>query len=163
MTELLSAGSVRFVSPLSPSIYLFIYLFLSLALCLFPSHTLSAFLVSVSYLSCHCFCLSVCLSACLSLSPRAHVHVVEMLRFMSFDINQPSLPTPLYSTLGVSFCLYSPLNRISFQISPDKSPLPQSVLPALLVLSTTYLVLKVSRNFLLRNRLFLYGSYFAAS
>ena len=30
--------------------------------------------------------------------PRAHLHVVGMLRFM-FDINQPSLPTPFNSVL----------------------------------------------------------------
>ena len=30
------------------------------------------------------------------------------------DINQPSLPAPLYSVLGVCFCLYGPFNCISF-------------------------------------------------
>ena len=51
-----------------------------------------------------------CLPPSLS-SPRAHLHVVGMLRFMS-DINQPSLPTPFYSVLVAVFCLYCPFNCI---------------------------------------------------
>ena len=39
-------------------------------------------------------------------SPRAHLQVVWMLGFVSFDINQSSLPTQFYSALGVCFCLY---------------------------------------------------------
>ena len=55
-------------------------------------------------------------------SPRAHLDEVGMLGFVSFDINQPSLPTPFYSALGVYFCLYGPFNCISFlnlSFSPD--------------------------------------------
>ena len=48
-------------------------------------------------------------------APRAYVRVVGMLQFMSFDIKQLSLPTPFYSALGISFCLYSPFNCISFR------------------------------------------------
>ena len=38
------------------------------------------------------------------------------------DKNQPSLPTPFYSALGIYFCLHSPFNCISFlkfSFSPD--------------------------------------------
>ena len=37
-------------------------------------------------------------SASRRVSPRAHLHVVGMLRFV-FDTNRPSLPTPFYSVL----------------------------------------------------------------
>ena len=69
-------------------------------------------------------------------SPRAHLHVVKMLRFMS-DINQPSLP--LFCSC-VYFCLYGPFNRISFhKFSRQLSVFllcSCSVISALLVLST---------------------------
>ena len=51
----------------------------------------------------------------------AHLHVARMLRFMS-DINQPSLPTPLYSVLvavSVSTALSAVFHSI---ISPNNSP-----------------------------------------
>ena len=59
-------------------------------------------------------------------SPPAHLDEVGMLRFMFFDINQTSLPTPFYSALGVCFCLYGPSIN-----SPDNSPLFHAVLPVL--------------------------------
>ena len=50
-----------------------------------------------------------------------------------FDINQPSLPTPLSSVL-VSVCVFTPLSTVFHSInSPDKSPLSHSVLPVVLV------------------------------
>ena len=55
-------------------------------------------------------------AVCVSLrwsSPRAHLHVVGMLRFMP-DINQPNLPTPFLFCSCVCFCLYGPFNCISF-------------------------------------------------
>ena len=65
-----------------------------------------------------------------SSSPRAHLHVVGMLRFM-FDINQPSLPTPFYSVL-VLISVYMALSTVFHSIkSPDNSPLSHSVLPVL--------------------------------
>ena len=48
------------------------------------------------------------------MSPRAHLHVVGMFEFVSLDIDQPSLPTPLHSALGIYFCLYGPFNCIYF-------------------------------------------------
>ena len=36
-----------------------------------------------------------------------------MLRFLSFDINQPSLPTSFYPALGVCFCFCDPFNCVS--------------------------------------------------
>ena len=66
----------------------------------------------------------------LLLSPRAHLHVVGMLRFMS-DINQPSLPTPFCSVL-VSVCVYVALSTVFHSINfPNNSPLSHSVLPVL--------------------------------
>ena len=62
---------------------------------------------------------------CFRLSPRAHIHVVGMLGFVSVDINQSSLPTPLYSALGICFCHYGPFNCIlflKFSRSPDIIP-----------------------------------------
>ena len=67
-------------------------------------------------------------------SPRAHLHVVGMLWFMS-DINQPSLPTPLHSvlvSLSVSMALSTVFHFIN---SLDNSPVSHSVLP---VLSLSY-------------------------
>ena len=63
-------------------------------------------------------------------SPRAHPHVVGMLRFMS-GVNQPSLPTPLYSVL-VSISIFIALSAVFHSInSPDNSPFSDSVLPVL--------------------------------
>ena len=56
--------------------------------------------------------------------PQTHLHMVGMLRFVSFNINQLSFPTPFYSVLGICFCLYGPFNCISFlkfPFSRDKS------------------------------------------
>ena len=77
-------------------------------------------------------------------SPWAHLRVVGMLQFMS-DISQPSLPTSFYSVL-VSVYLFMALSTIL-------TTLPTTVhfltlffrfISALLVLSTTYLFMKVS-------------------
>ena len=109
-----------------------------------------------------------------SRSPRTHLHVVGMLRFMS-DINQPSLPTPfiylfislsfslsLCLSLSVSFCLsllflclFLPL--LPFQlffipyILPTTLPFPilffRSYLCRILPrVSTVYLSMKVSSS-----------------
>ena len=92
----------------------------------------------------------MCLAEALSKSPWVHLHVVGMLRFM-FDKNQPSLPTPFYSVL-VSISVFMVLSTAFHSINfPDNSPLSRSVVPvlflsALLVLSTTYLFMKVSFN-----------------
>ena len=68
--------------------------------------------------------------AALIKSPRAHLHVVGMLPFMS-DINQPSLPTPFYSVL-VSISVFMALSTVFRSInSPDNSPFSHSVLPVL--------------------------------
>ena len=73
--------------------------------------------------------------------------LVGMLRFV-FDINQPSLPVPLYSVL-VSVSVFMALSTVfHFIISPDNSP-PLShsssgLITALLVRSTAYLFMKVS-------------------
>ena len=62
------------------------------------------------------------------LSPRVHLHVVGMLRFMS-DINQPSLPTPFYS-VRVSISVFMALSTVfHFINSPDNSPRSLSALP----------------------------------
>ena len=62
-------------------------------------------------------------------SPRAHLHVVGMLRFS--DINQHSLPTPFYSAL-VSTSVFEALSTVFHYIhSPDSSPLSPSALPGL--------------------------------
>ena len=64
----------------------------------------------------------------LSQFPRAHLHVVGMLQFMS-DINQPGLPTPFCSVL-VSVSVFMTLSAVFHSInSPDNSPLSHSVLP----------------------------------
>ena len=47
-------------------------------------------------------------------SPQGHLHVVGMLRFVSFDINQPSLSTPFCSALGIHIWFYGPFSCISF-------------------------------------------------
>ena len=58
--------------------------------------------------------IKIVVSLSTSWSPRTHLHVVGMLRLRSFDINQPSLPTPFYYAVRVSFCLYGPFNCILF-------------------------------------------------
>ena len=77
-------------------------------------------------------------------SPRAHLHVVGMLRFVS-DINQLSLPTPFTLFLGL-FLSYGPFTCISFHKSSRQlsafSLCSPSLISALLVLSTIYLFLK---------------------
>ena len=65
-----------------------------------------------------------------------------------FDINQPSLPTPLYSALA-SVSVFVALSTVFHSINcPNNSPLSHSVssglISALSVLSTTYLFTKVS-------------------
>ena len=67
-------------------------------------------------------------------SPRAHLHVEGMLQFMS-DINQPSLPTPFYSVL-VSISVFMALSAVNSPFSDCSS----SLISALLVISTTYLL-----------------------
>ena len=65
-------------------------------------------------------------------SPRAHLHVVGMLRFMS-DINQPSSPTPVHSVL-VSVSAFMVLSTVFHSInSPDNSLFSYSALPVLLL------------------------------
>ena len=55
------------------------------------------------------------------MSPRAHLHVVVMLRFIS-DINQLSLPTPFYSAV-ISVSVVMALSTVFHSInSPDNSP-----------------------------------------
>ena len=76
-------------------------------------------------------------------SPRAHLHVVGMLRLNVFDINQPSLPTPFYSVLecvSVFMDLSSVFHSIIFfrQLSAF-SLCSSGSIPALSVLLTTYL------------------------
>ena len=64
-------------------------------------------------------------------SPRAHLHVVVMSRFVPFGINQPTLSTPFYSVL-VSVSVFTALSTVFHSInSPDNSPLSHSVLPVL--------------------------------
>ena len=50
-----------------------------------------------------------------------------------FDINQPNLPTPVYSVLlSVSVSFFMALSAVFHSInSPDNSPLSHSVLPVL--------------------------------
>ena len=59
-----------------------------------------------------------------------------------FDINQPSLPTPVYSVLCVCFCLYGPLNCISFHKFSRQlfafSLCPPGLISVLLVLSAMF-------------------------
>ena len=68
-------------------------------------------------------------------SPRTCLYIVGTLRFISLDINRPSLPT-LFSVCGfVSATLSTVFHSIT---SPHNSPLFHSVLTALLALPTTY-------------------------
>ena len=63
-------------------------------------------------------------------SPRAQLHVVGMLRFMSVT-NQPSLPIP-FDSLLVSISVFMALSTVFNSInSPDKSPFSHSVFPVL--------------------------------
>ena len=63
-------------------------------------------------------------------SPRARLHVVGMLWFMS-DINHPSSPTPFYSVL-LSISVFMALSTVFYSIySPGNSPFSYSVLPVL--------------------------------
>ena len=83
----------------------------------------------------------------LSLSPWSHFHMMGMSWFMS-DINQPSLPTLFLFCSCVYFCLYGLFNCISFhkfsrQLSAF-SLCSSCLICTLLVLSTTYLFMKVS-------------------
>ena len=80
--------------------------------------------------------------------PQAHLPVVDMLPFMSFDVNQQSLPTPFYSALSVYFCLCDPYScasshGLSWQLSTF-SLSSSGLISASLVLSTIYLFMKVS-------------------
>ena len=70
-----------------------------------------------------------CLPPSLS-SPRAHLHVVGMLRFMS-DINQTELAHSFLFCSCVCFCLFGPFNCISFQKFSQQL--------SIFSLSTTYL------------------------
>ena len=66
--------------------------------------------------------------------PRARLHVVGMLQFMSL-INQPTLPTSFYSVL-VSVSVFMTLSTAFHSTdSPDKSLLSHSVLPVLFYLT----------------------------
>ena len=68
--------------------------------------------------------------ACKCVSPRAHLHVVGMLRFM-LDIDQPSFPTP-FSSVFVCISVFMALSTVFQSInSPDNSPFSHSVLPVL--------------------------------
>ena len=72
----------------------------------------------------------IIISIIVIISPRAHLHAVGMLWFMS-GINQPSLPTPFYSVL-VSISVFMALSTVFHSISsPDNSPFSDSVLPVL--------------------------------
>ena len=80
-------------------------------------------------------------------SPRAHLHVVEMLRFMSFTKTSRARAILLVYSC-VCFCLFGPFNCISFhKVSRQHhafSLCSSGLISALLVLSTIYLFLKVS-------------------
>ena len=116
----------------------------------FTASTLFSQFISVLY-----FFNLICILSPFSPSPflsflclRAPLHVVVMFRFMSFDINQPSLPTPFYSVL-VFISVYLALSTVFHSIiSPNNSPLSHSVLPVLFLLYWSfqlhYLVMKVS-------------------
>ena len=70
------------------------------------------------------------LSLSLSQFPRAHLHVVGMLQFMS-DINQQSLSVPFHSVL-VSIYISMALSTVLHSInSPSNSLFSDSVLPVL--------------------------------
>ena len=81
-------------------------------------------------------------------SPWADRHVVGMLRLISFDINQPSLPHSFLFCSFVRFRLYSPFNCISFRkFSRQLSVLSlcsSGLGSALLVLPTVYPFMKAT-------------------
>ena len=72
----------------------------------------------------------------ISQSPRAHLHVVGMLRFVS-DVNQPSLPTPFYSVL-VSVSVFKALSTVLHSINSPNSSLSHSVLLVLILLYRSF-------------------------
>ena len=80
------------------------------------------------------------------LSPRAHLHLLGMLRFMS---DKPTKLAHSFSFCScVYFCLYSPFNCISFhKFSPQLwffFYCSSGLISVLLVFSTVYLFMKVS-------------------
>ena len=81
-----------------------------------------------------------------SMSPRAHLHMVGMLQFLS-DINQPGLPTSFYS-VPVFTSVYMALSTVFHSINPldnsQFSDCSSGLISSLLVLSTMYLFMKVS-------------------
>ena len=80
-------------------------------------------------------------------SPRAHLHVLGMLRFMSVTKANRACPLLLFCSC-VCFCLYGPFNYISFHKFSKQliafSPCSSGFISALLVLSTIYLFMRVS-------------------
>ena len=77
--------------------------------------------------------LSVCLS--LSLVPEGSSLRDEDVAVYAFDINQPSLPTPVYSVL-VSVFVFMVLTTVFYSIhSPDNSPLFHPVLSVFMKVS----------------------------
>ena len=81
-------------------------------------------------------------------SLRAHLHLVGMLRFFFFSTNQPSLPIPFHSVLVFIFVLRA-LSMVfhskTFSRQLSAFSLCSSGLnSALLILSTKYLLMKVS-------------------
>ena len=88
------------------------------------------------------------LSSCsVSESPRAHLHVVRMLRFMSLTYKPSELVHFFLFCSCVCFCLYGPFNCIYFhKSSPQSSAFSlcsSRLISALLVLSTIDLFMKV--------------------
>ena len=87
--------------------------------------------------------MSVCPGSCsVLLSLPAHLHVVGMLQFKVFDINQPSLPTPFFlnfNSVLVSVSAFMALSTVFQSInSPDISPLSHSILPVLFLLYRSF-------------------------
>ena len=80
--------------------------------------------------------------------PRAHVHVVGMLRFMSKTLTNRTCPHFKKKCSCACFCLYGPFDCISFhKFSRQLSAFSLcscSLISALWVLSTVYLSIKVS-------------------
>ena len=94
-------------------------------------------------------CMRVLLVLCPCWSPRAHLHVGGDVAVHVFVINQPSLPSPFHLFL----CLYiisvfMALSTVFHSINPPDysafSICSSGLIYALLVLSTTYLFIKVS-------------------
>ena len=87
-----------------------------------------------------------CVAAVYVTSPRAHLHVVGMIRFMSLTYKPTQLAHSFLFCSCVFFCLYGPFNCISFHKFSLNSPLSHSLLKiffCLLVLSAIYLFMKV--------------------